>query len=131
MVTDPLGDFLIRLKNAGYAGKAQVSVPYSALKHAVAEKLRARGFLKSVEKRGKKVRKSLEIELITNASGSPRIRQVERISRPGRRMYAGVRDIRPYRSGVGAIVLSTPKGILTGEEARKERVGGELLFRIW
>lgn len=130
MVTDPLGDFLSRLQNATRAGKPSLAVPYSKLKHAVAEKLRARGFIKSLEKRGKKVKKTLEIELMVT-SGLPKIAGVERISKPGRRLYQRVSEIRAVRGGTGAVVLSTPKGILTGDEARKENVGGEVLFKIW
>lgn len=131
MVNDSLGDLIIRLKNASMAGKPTVSVPYSALICAVAEKLEACGFVKAVGKRGKKARKTLEIELSYDDGGMPRISDVARISKPGRRIYQGVTTLRPVKHGFGLLVLSTPKGILTGEEARKEHVGGEALFKVW
>lgn len=131
MVTDPIGDFIVRLKNAGAVGKETVSVPYSKLKHAVAEKLRERGYVASVAKRGRKAKKFLDVELVYGASRVHKITGVRRLSKPGRRLYASVRELRPVKFGKGVLILSTPKGILTGEEARKSRVGGETLFEIW
>lgn len=131
MVTDPVGDFIIRLKNAGAVKKDSIVVPYSALRHAIASKLREKGYVGEVSKRGKKVRKGLEISLRYNKSGAPALHGVRRVSKPGRRVYRQVRDIRPVRYGKGMLVLSTPKGILTGEEARAKKVGGEALFEIW
>ena len=131
MIGDPVGDFIIQLKNAGMARKDCVSIPYSQLKFAVANKLQQKGFIKSVSKRGKKARKMIEVELLYTKEGSPRIGGVTRVSKPGRRVYEGVSKIYPVQYGRGALILSTPKGILTGEEARKEHVGGEALFKIW
>lgn len=131
MVNDPVGDFIVRLKNAGAVGKEHVVVPYSKLRHAVAEKLYERGYVGGVSKRGKKVRKSLEVALRYEKDGSHVIHGVRRLSKPGRRLYRGVEDIHRVRYGKGALILSTPKGILTGEEARKARVGGEALFEVW
>ncbi len=131
MVSDTVGDFIVRLVNAGAVKKASVAIPYSALKHAIAEKLKDAGFIQSIEKKGKKVRKTLDIVLKYDASGKPFIKGVKRISKPGRRLYRSVREIMPVHYGHGALILSTPKGILTGVEARKEKVGGEALFEIW
>ena len=131
MVNDPVGDLIIQLKNAGMAGKPLVSLPYSKLKFAVATALEKNGFIKSVTKRGKKTRKVLEVELLYINDGKARIQGVSRVSKPGRRVYQGVRSIFRVRGGRGAFILSTPKGILTGEEAQKEHVGGEMLFKIW
>lgn len=131
MVNDPIGDFIVRLTNAGAVKKATVSVPHSAFKLAIAEKLKDAGFIKAVEKKGKKVRKTLDIVLKYNDKGVHAIRGVRRISKPGRRLYRGVHDITPVRYGHGALILSTPKGVVTDKEARKEKVGGEALFEIW
>ncbi|MDP2650246.1 MAG: 30S ribosomal protein S8 [bacterium] len=131
MVGDPIGDFIIRLKNAGAVGRESVSVPYSQMKMAVAEVLKSEGFVKAVEKRGKKVRKTIHVDLLYKENGTPRIADVKRVSKPGRRMYRGAKQIFPVRYGKGMLVLSTPKGILTDKEARKERVGGEALFEIY
>ena len=83
------------------------------------------------EKQGKKVRKTIYVELMYKKDGSPRITDVKRISKPGRRVYKATEEIFPVRYGKGILVLSTPKGILTNTQARKERVGGEALFEIW
>ncbi len=131
MISDAIGDLIVRLTNAGAIHKASVSVPYSAFKMAVAEKLKDAGFVAVVEKKGKKVRKTLDITLKYDAAGQHAIRGVKRISKPGRRMYKSFREIIPVRYGYGVLVLSTPKGVLTDKEARKEKVGGEALFEIW
>ena len=131
MVNDTIGDLIIRLKNAGAIQKASVSVPYSAFKMAVAEKLKDMGMVQEVEKKGKKVHKALNIALKYSEAGMHAIRGVKRISKPGRRMYKSVHEILPVRYGHGALVLSTPKGVLTDKEARKAKVGGEALFEIW
>ena len=131
MVGDPIGDFIIRLKNAGAVRHESVSVPFSKMKMAVAEVLLAAGFIKGVEKQGKKVRKTIQIDLLYKADGTPRITEVKRISKPGRRTYKGAEEVFPVRYGKGLLVLSTPKGILTGAQARKEGIGGEALFEIW
>ncbi len=131
MTSDTIGDFIIRLKNAGAVKKETVSVPFSALKMAVAEKLKDAGYIKSIDKKGKKVRKTLDVVLKYDSEGIHVIQGVKRISKPGRRMYRSVSEIMPVRYGHGTLILSTPKGILTGKEARKENVGGEALFEIW
>lgn len=131
MVGDPIGDFIVRLTNAGGVRKETVTVPYSRLKHAVAEKLVERGFLTGAAEKGKKVKKTLEVNLRYNEDGTPFIRGVKRVSKPGRRLYVKSTEIVPVKFGKGAMLLSTPKGILSGDEARKQRVGGEQLFIIW
>ncbi len=131
MVGDTIGDFIIRLKNAGVVGKKTVSVPYSKLRHAVANKLVAAGYLESVEAKGKTVQtKTLEITL-KYKDGAHRINGVKRVSKPGRRLYTKVADIYPVKFGKGHLILSTPAGILTNDEARAQNMGGEQLFIIW
>ena len=131
MITDPVGDLIIRLKNAGAVKHASVSVPFSNLKLAIAEKLKDAGYVTGVDKKGKKVKKTLEVTLKYNADGSPFIEGVKRISKPGRRMYKSVHEITRVRYGHGSLILSTPQGIKTDKEARKEKVGGEAMFEIW
>ena len=131
MVTDPIGDFINRLKNAGDVNKETVELPYSNLKHAVADKLVAAGFLTSAKMQGKKVKKTLLVTLAYEKSGRSMIRGVDRISKPGRRLYRAVHEVHPVRYGHGALILTTPKGIMTDTEARKNKVGGEALFKIW
>lgn len=131
MVTDPIADLIIQLKNAGAVGKRSVSIPFSNFKLAVAEKLKEAGYITSAEKKGKKVKKTLEVALKYDESGAHAIKNVKRISKPGRRMYRTVSEITPVHYGKGALILSTPKGVLTDKEARASKVGGEALFEIW
>ena len=130
MVIDPIADFINQLKNASAVRKESIDVPYAKFTFAVAQKLEQAGYLKSVTKRGKKVRKSIKIELQYDKS-LPKIQGVERISKPGRRLYERAQKLRPINFGHGALILSTPKGVLTDKEARKEKIGGEALFKIW
>lgn len=131
MVTDPVGDLINRLQNAGAVKQTTVSVPFSMYKLAIVEKLKAIGLVGGIEKKGKKVKKTLDITLKYDAAGKPVINGAKRVSKPGRRLYRGVNEIVPVRYGHGHLILSTPKGIKTGLEARKEKVGGEALFEIW
>ena len=131
MVNDPIGDFIIQLKNAGMVRKATVSIPYSKLKNAVADKLVESGFVLGATKRGKKVKKTLDVALKYATDGSHAIQGVQRVSKPGRRLYLSVAEIFPVKFGRGKRILSTPAGILTGEEAKEKNVGGEELFIIW
>ena len=131
MVNDPVSDLIIQLKNAGMVRKSEVSLPYSKLKHAIADKLVASGYVVSAQKRGKKVKKTLDISLKYDEGGVHYIQGVKRVSKPGRRLYLGVTEIYPVKFGKGKRILSTPAGILTGEEAKEKNVGGEELFIIW
>lgn len=131
MVSDPVADLINRLANAGAVKHAIVSMPFSNFKMAIAEKLKETGYVKAVEKKGKKVKKTLDIALVYGENGAPKIQGVKRVSKPGRRLYKSVHDITRVRYGHGALILSTPKGIKTDKEARKEKVGGEALFEIW
>jgi small subunit ribosomal protein S8 len=128
MITDPISDLIIRIKNASDAGKASVAVVNSKFAENVAHLLKKAGYLASVEKN----KESGELLLgLMYFEDEPRIRGVERVSKSSRRVYHKSRDIRSYRSGFGNVIYSTPKGILTDVEAKKLKVGGEVLFRIW
>lgn len=129
MVGDPIADFITRLKTGGRAHKEVISVPYSTLKEAIANVLVAEGYLKSVSKK-KKDGHTFDIEL-KYQDGQSRIKDVERISKPSRRIYKGFSDMHIARGGYGKAIYSTPKGIKTDRQAIKEKVGGELLFKIW
>ncbi len=131
MINDPIADLIVRIKNASDVKKTQVSVPFSMFKMAIAEKLKEAGFVKAIEKKGKKVKKTIDMTLIYDEKGMPKVQGVRRISKPGRRLYRSVSEIVPVRYGHGALILSTPKGVMTGMEARKAQVGGEALFEIW
>lgn len=111
------------------ARKEEVSIPFSKMKRAVADILAREGYVSDVDEKPKKGN-ALTLSLIYK-NGRPAISGVKRLSRPGRRLYMGVRDVRPIKRGHGLLVLSTPQGILTGKEAKQKRVGGEVLFEIW
>jgi small subunit ribosomal protein S8 len=128
MVTDPIADFLTRLRNASMARKESVSVHANKMTRALAEVLEREGYVGAVDKRAKNNLLSI---MLNYKSGRPVIGGAKRISKPSRRMYMGVRDVQPVKRGHGLLVLSTPEGILTGKEARAKRVGGEALFEIW
>ncbi len=128
MVTDPISDLIIRLKNASDVKKPIVAVTQSKLAENIAEALKKTGYISSVEKN----KKTNELELgVVYFDGEPRIHGVERISSSSRRIYQKASDIRVFRSGFGNTFLSTPKGILMDMEAKKHKVGGEVLFKIW
>ena len=131
MVTDPIADFMIRIKNAGMVRKNNIEMPYSKLRNSLAQKLRIQNYLDNVETVGHGYKKRLVLQLAYDKHGKHRINDVKRISKPGCRVYLSTRDIFPVKSGNGLLILSTPKGVLTGDEARKECVGGEALFSIW
>ena len=129
-IMDSISNMLIVMKNGSLAGKESVCVPYSKIKNAIAECLKKEGYITQVGKKIKKDVLVLEIELVY-VDKKPKIIEVERISKQSRRVYFGMKDIHRVRNGAGLLVLSTPKGILSGKEARREHVGGEALFRVW
>lgn len=132
MVNDPIADMLVRLKNAGEAGKSVVEVPFSGLKLRIANILLEEGFLASVTKKTKKGNiGTIEIGLAYDEMRRPRFSGLVRVSRPSRRMYSKSKEIRPVQQGHGIMILSTPKGVMTDAKARKENVGGEILCKIW
>lgn len=130
MVTDRVGDFIIRLKNAGAIGTASISVPHSRHLEDIAKKLRDLGFVASVEVAEKAGKKMLEVGLAYE-NGVHKITDVKRVSKPGRRLYVSSRDAHAVKNGLGSRILSTPKGVLADKEARQVRAGGEELFEIW
>lgn len=118
------------MKNGSLAGKESVSVPYSKMKNAIAECLKKEGYIFNIAKKVKGSQPVLEVGLIY-VNEKPKITEVERISKQSKRVYFRMKDIHSIRNGSGLLVLSTPKGILSGKEARKEQVGGEALFKLW
>lgn len=129
MVTDPIADYLIRIQNALRARKESVSIPSSKMTRALSTVLAREGYIGDVEDKTKKTN-SLSITLVYK-NGQPVISGTKRISKPSRRIYLGVRDIKGVKRGHGLVVLSTPLGVVTGKEAKEKRVGGEVLFQIW
>jgi small subunit ribosomal protein S8 len=127
---DAISDLIIRIKNASDARKESVVVPHSKMKAAILDVLAKEGFVGDIAKKGKKVQKSIEVGLVYDEYG-PKVKGVQRVSHLSKRIYGGVKDLKPVKQGHGILILTTPKGIMTDAQARKEKVGGELLFKIW
>jgi small subunit ribosomal protein S8 len=127
---DQIANMMNMIKNASVAEHEFITVPYSKIKESIAECLVREGYLASVTKKTKKSFPILELGLAYN-DGAPKVTGVERVSKSSRRIYKRVKEIRPTRNGFGVMVLTTPKGILTDKQARKEMVGGEVLFKLW
>ncbi len=127
---DPVSDFFTRIKNGYRARKATVVVSHSGLKAEIARLLAGRGYLEAVEKKGRKVRKFLELKLRYRGA-VPALTGVALISKPSRRIYLKRGEIRTPRQGFGTLIVSTSQGLMTGEEARKAGVGGEAIAEVW
>lgn len=128
---DVIANMLNTIKTGGFAGKESVVVPFSNYKTAVAKALLDAGYIAGYQKRDRvRGAQLLEITLAYKPTGDSKITEVKRISKPSRRMYMSAKNIRPVKNGFGHLFVSTPKGILTGQQAYKEHVGGELLFQI-
>lgn len=131
MVTDPLSDFLTRIKNAQAVRKESVMLPYSKFLWETAQILEEKGYIGRIEKRGKRTRRAIEAYLMYHADGRGRISDVRRISKPSQRVYAGFSKMFPVKHGFGARIVSTSRGLMLDRDARKEKIGGEVLFEIW
>ena len=134
MINNPVIDMLIRIKNAQMVKSEHVLVPLSKTKLRIANILKEAGYLSSVERKNKKSKKTEHEYLVlqikyTNGQGS--MNGMKLISKPSRKIYIKSKDIKPVRSGYGMSVISTPKGIMNSKQAKKENLGGELLFEIW
>ncbi|HYD50755.1 MAG TPA: 30S ribosomal protein S8 [Terriglobales bacterium] len=130
-MTDPIADLLTRIRNAGRARKEQVDVPYSTIKQSIVELLIAEGYLRDftiVEQEG---HKQLRVSLKYDQRNLSVITGIKRASRPSLRVYVGSQDIPKVRSGLGVSIVSTPKGLLSDREARRQNVGGELICTVW
>lgn len=132
---DQIANMLISIKNGGLVKKDSVLIPHSKIKVNILEVLKKEDLIKTFNVidlgNNKKQIKIVINYLGTHPNISPRINDVDRVSKLSRRVYTQVKDIRPFKYGHGFVILSTSKGIMTGKEARKEMVGGEILFKIW
>lgn len=126
-----LNNLLITIKNAQKARKETVKLPFSNFDFAVAEILAAKGFVENVSKKGRLPKRIIEVKLKYDAAGKGAIDGVKVISSPSRRLYSGYAELRAVKQGYGVSVVSTSKGVMTSSEARKQKVGGQLLFEIW
>lgn len=132
MITDPIADLLTCIRNALTAKHDSVAVPHSKLRLGLVKVLYEEGYVGSYRvTEGEGGRKSIQVTLRYSGKRQSVISTLIRTSKPGRRVYVGYKEIKPVRNGLGIAILSTPKGILTDRQAREEKVGGELLCRVW
>ena len=130
-ITDPIGDLLTRIRNGQLRGKAKIVSPNSRLRTSLLDVLQTEGFIRGyAEVEFKDGLKQLEIELKYH-EGRPVIRELKRVSTPGRRVYASVKELKPHRQGLGVSIVSTPQGVMTDSNAREKNVGGEVLCQVF
>ncbi len=128
--TDPIADLLTRIRNANMVGKTEIRVPTSKLKKVVAEQLVKNHYLADVKVEDGKPRGTLVVTLAKPGAACP-INEIARVSKPGRRVYASAADIPKVKSGRGIVLISTSKGVMTGREAVKQKLGGEVLLKVY
>lgn len=128
--TDPIADLLTRIRNASMVGKTEVRVPSSKIKKVVAEQLMKNNYLADVKVEPGKPRDTLVITIAKDGQNAT-FTELTRMSKPGRRMYVGANDIPRVKSGRGIVLVSTSKGVITGQEAVKQRLGGEVLLKVY
>ena len=131
MTSDPIADMLTRVRNAIQARHPKVDVPASKLKTEIARILKEEGYIQNFKVAEEGPKKIIKIYLKYNTGNAPVISNIERISRPGCRVYVGQQDIPRVLGGLGINILTTPRGVMTGRDAHKEKIGGELLCRVW
>lgn len=128
---DYISELIIKIKNGSQAGLDSVNVPYSNMIMSIAEVLEKEGYIQTPVKKGKKVNKVIEIPLVYDDKKRPKVSGVERVSKFSKRLYGGYKDLKPIKSGYGRMIITTPKGIMTDQQAKKSKLGGEILFKIW
>jgi len=131
MMTDPIADMLTRIRNGVRARKERVEIPGSRLKTQIAELLKKEGFIRDYAVKSDGARSTLIVQLKYTPDGEPVIRHIERVSKPGRRIYAPVEELRPVKRGLGTAIVSTSQGLLPDRECRKRRIGGEVICIVW
>jgi small subunit ribosomal protein S8 len=130
-MTDPIADFLARIKNGILARKSSIDVPASKMKKRLAEILRDEGFIASITESGDDKQGTLSIALRWDGQNKPAISGIRRVSKPGQRSYVGRDALPKVRGGLGTAIVSTSRGLMTDRQARKEGVGGEVVCEVW
>jgi len=128
---DPLANFFSQIKNAQMVNKETLKVPYTKLKLAVAELLIKAGYLESIEKQGREVSRRMLVVRLKQNQGQPAISGIKKVSKLGQRVYLPHKKIWPVKSGCGLAIISTSKGLMTNQEARKQGLGGEVICEVW
>ena len=130
VTTDPIADMLTRIRNAIAVNKTEIRLPYSVIKEAVSKILVETEFISKASVEGKVPAKELKL-VLSEEGRNPKITEIERISKPGRRTYAKAADIPVVKSGRGIVIVSTSKGIMSGDEAKRQQIGGELICKVY
>lgn len=130
-LTDPVADFLTRIRNAHNARHQKMDVPASKLKAEIARILKEEGYIANVKAVDEEGRALLRVYLKYGANNEAAIRNLKRVSKPGCRVYIGKDEIRRVQGGLGISIMTTPRGVMTGRQARREGVGGEILCEVW
>jgi small subunit ribosomal protein S8 len=131
MLTDPIADYLTRIRNAIRAGHDEVEIPYSNLKFELCRILKEQGYIKDFSRKPAAVGESINVELKYTEERQPVILGIERVSRPGRRRYVDHKHVPRVQGGTGTAIVSTSTGVMTGHEARNKGVGGEVVAYVW
>jgi small subunit ribosomal protein S8 len=130
-VNDPISDMLTRIRNAGMAQKSETSMPATKILVAIANILKSEGYIEDFQEIEKRPQNQLVVKLSYGPDKRHTIREIKRVSKPGLRVYAGKNELPRVRSGLGIAIVSTPEGVLTGYEARRRGIGGEVLCTVW
>jgi small subunit ribosomal protein S8 len=130
-MTDTISDMLTRIRNGLMAHKSDVVMPYSVFKHNLAKVMETEGWIKKVEVKEADKIKSLALSLKYDSAGAPVITGLKRISKPGQRIYSSRKDLPRVLGGMGTTIVSTSKGLMTDKDARKLKVGGEIVCQVW
>ena len=130
-MTDPVADFLTRLRNGAHANKETVDIPASKLKKEMARILREQGYIEDFEVEPARVGRTLRVRLKYTEDRMPVILGIQRVSKPGRRRYVDARSVPKVQGGMGTTIISTSRGVMTGHDARRAGVGGELVAKVW
>mgnify|MGYP006303117561 CR=1 FL=1 len=131
MLTDPIADMLTRIRNANRVDKKSVEMPASKEKAAIARVLKDEGYIEDYEITGERLKQMLRIDLKYGRLGERVIHEIQRVSKPGRRIYAGVRDLGRVHYGLGISIVSTSKGVLSDRQCRAQKAGGEVLCKVY
>ncbi|HUV42696.1 MAG TPA: 30S ribosomal protein S8 [Patescibacteria group bacterium] len=130
-MTDPIGDLITRIRNGYAVRKRKFEVPYSAAKENLTKILVQEGYLKKIEVEGKKPQEKQLVVGLKYPYQEPAITSIERVSKPSLRVYLQAEELKPVRSGFGMRILSTSKGLMTDKQARKKKLGGEVICQLW
>ena len=128
---DFIANALTLIRNAQAVSKEKVKIPFSSLVWNIIKVLEKKSFIEEASKKGRNLNRFIELKIKYDENGEPFIRGLKKVSKQGQRIYIGSKDIRPVRSGYGISIISTPKGVMTGQDAKKKNLGGEILCKIW